>query len=320
MARQDAEELKQAISNAFSLFGIPKLLVADRGRMFEARSFVSWLSEMGCDIHHITPEMHQSNGQVERYVRTLLNMIRIQAESNHDTWSGALWRLQLVLNITKQKTTQTSPLNLLVGIDGATPVIRSLVRDVAADGTRPNREAWREMCRTRANELLRRNRTQQDTYVNQKRHPARVFQVGDFVFVIKYSQSTGKLDPGMRGPYRVQRALPCGRYELKLLGGSYGKSTQAAAEYMVPWRGEWCPEACAAFFDNEEEEDEPTAGPSSASVDLEQTSSSPGMEQASDEDYSEDVAEAASTDDETTSNVTATDLLGSDGIEGLLDY
>ncbi|KAI5630663.1 integrase core domain-containing protein [Phthorimaea operculella] len=236
MARQDAEELKQAISNAFSLFGIPKLLVADRGRMFEARSFVSWLSEMGCDIHHITPEMHQSNGQVERYVRTLLNMIRIQAESNHATWSGALWRLQLVLNITKQKTTQTSPLNLLVGIDGATPVIRSLVRDVAADVTRPNREAWREMCRTRANELLRRNRTQQDTYVNQKRRPARVFQVGDFVFVIKYSQSTRKLDPGIEDHIGCSGRC-CGRYELKLLGGSWEVHASGGRVYGALARG-----------------------------------------------------------------------------------
>lgn len=251
IVRQDAEELKRAASNAISLFGVPKLLVVDRGRMFEARSFVQWISEMGCEMHYITPEMHNSNGQVERYVRTLLNMIRIETNHKSASWSDTLWRLQLVLNTTKQKTTQASPLNLLVGIDGATPVIRSLVRDVAAESTGPDRAAWREICRTRASELLRRNQSRQDSYVNQKRRPPRVFQTGDMVFVIKYSQSTGKLDPGMRGPYRVLKTLPSGRYELKLLSGSYGKTTQAAAEYMVPWRGEWCPDACAAFFECE---------------------------------------------------------------------
>lgn len=56
--------------------------------------------------------------------------------------------------------------------------------------------------------------------------------VGDFVFVNKASQSTGKLDSGMRGPYKVVRALPHHRYELELLAGSYGKKTQAAAEHM----------------------------------------------------------------------------------------
>ncbi|XP_022834550.1 uncharacterized protein LOC111362208 [Spodoptera litura] len=63
------------------------------------------------------------------------------------------------------------------------------------------------------------------------------------------TQATGKLDSGMRGPYRVVKALPHGRYELQLLAGSYGKVTQAAAEFMIPWRGEWTPETCAIFFE-----------------------------------------------------------------------
>lgn len=178
-------------------------------------------------------------------------MIRIETNHKNQSWSDTLWRLQLVLNVTKQKTTQSSPMNLLVGSEGATPVIRNLIRDVAIDDPRSNREAWREMCRVRASELLARNRAQQDTTVNEKRRPARVFQIGDLVFAIKYSQSTGKLDPGMRGPYKVVKTLPSGRYELKLLSGSYGKTTQAAAEYLVLWRGEWCPESCAAFFESE---------------------------------------------------------------------
>ncbi|XP_063369742.1 uncharacterized protein LOC134658073 [Cydia amplana] len=73
------------------------------------------------------------------------------------------------------------------------------------------------------------------------------------VFVIKTSQMTGKLDSGMRGPYRVTRVLPNGRYNLRLIGGSYGKTTQAAAEHMVIWRGEWTPESCGAFFDSDED-------------------------------------------------------------------
>ncbi|XP_052750869.1 uncharacterized protein LOC128200689 [Galleria mellonella] len=66
----------------------------------------------------------------------------------------------------------------------------------------------------------------------------------------------------MRGPYKVTRILPSGRYELKLLSGSYGKTTQAAAEYMVQWHGEWCPETCASFFANNSDDSDPIAGPS----------------------------------------------------------
>lgn len=249
--RQDATELKRVITQAVSLFGVPKLMVTDKGRMFEARDFVSFIEELGCDLHYITPEMHHANGQVERYVRTVLNMLRIETGNRTSTWSDVLWKLQLVLNITKQKTTQASPLNLMIGTEATTPVLRALVRDVAIEESAPNREALREITRSRARRLLEDNQVHQDERVNQKRHPPRKFNVNDLVFVIKSSQSTGKLDAGMRGPYRVTKALLSGRYELRLLSGSYGKTTQAAAQYMVPWRGEWCPETCAALFESE---------------------------------------------------------------------
>lgn len=229
ITRQDVVELKRVVTNAVALFGVPKLLVTDRGRMFESTAFTNWLSDMGCDIHFITPEMHHANGQVERYARTVLNMIRIETNQKKASWSEGLWKLQLVLNITKHKTTQASPMNLLIGTESTTPVIRSLIRDLAVDGSRPNRDAWREICRNRASDLMKKNQHRQDAYVNRNRRPARVFNVDELVFVIKYSQSTGKLDPGMRGPYKVRRVLPGGRYELKLLSGARGKITQAAA-------------------------------------------------------------------------------------------
>lgn len=251
MYRQDANELKRVIMQAVSLFGVPKLMVTDKGRMFESSEFVTWVSSLGCELHFITPEMHHANGQVERYVRTVLNMIRIEANHKKQSWSGTLWKLQLVLNITKQKTTQTSALNLLIGTDATTPVIRALVREVAIEDNSPNREALREISRDRARRLLRDNQEAQDSYANRHRRPPREFDVDDLVFVIKTSQSTGKLDSGMRGPYKVIKKLPSGRYTLKLLAGGYGKTTQAAAQFMVPWKGEWCPETCAALFSGE---------------------------------------------------------------------
>lgn len=249
--KQDANELKHIFESAISLFGCPKLLVADRGRMYESASFVNWVKEMGCDIHFITPEMHRSNGQVERYCRTVMNMIRVESNFRQERWSDILWKLQLTLNMTTQKSTKCSPINLLTGNEGVTPVIRSLVRDVALEATSPNRESLRELARQRASELLDENRTRQDARVNERRKAPRTFNKGDMVFVRKTSQATGKLDSGMRGPYVVTQVLPHGRYELKLIAGSYGKTTQAAAEYITLWRGEWTPEVCIAFFESE---------------------------------------------------------------------
>ncbi|KAL0892840.1 hypothetical protein ABMA27_014528 [Loxostege sticticalis] len=168
--------------------------------MFQSAEFLDWVRDMGCEVHLITPEMHQSNGQVERYCRTVLNMIRIEANHRQQKWPSVIWKIQLVLNITRHRTTQYSALNLLVGIDAATPLIRSLVRD-----------ALREMGRQRASERLRQNQQSQDNYVNQGRKAPRGFELNSLVFVRKQAQSTGKLDSGMRGPYRVMKVLPHGR-------------------------------------------------------------------------------------------------------------
>ncbi|XP_047505190.1 uncharacterized protein LOC125049782 isoform X2 [Pieris napi] len=220
--RQNTDELKRVFSNAVSLFGTPSTIVCDRARMFESATFQNWVSDLGCSVGN-----------------------------KGSQWSDVLWRMQLTLNISKQSTTQTSPLQLLVGIDAVTPVIRSLVRDVALTNSNPNREALLTLRRQRASELLATNQQRQDAYVNEGRRQPLTFAVGDFVFVSKTAQITGKLDSGMRGPYKVIRALPCHRYELELLAGSYGKKTQAAAENMMLWQGEWTPDACSVFFETE---------------------------------------------------------------------
>ncbi|KAL4706642.1 hypothetical protein ACJJTC_005027 [Scirpophaga incertulas] len=184
MFRQESDELKRHVTNFISLFGTPKLIVADRGRMFQSADFLDWINGMGCDTHLITPEMHQSNGQVERYCRTVLNMVRIECNHREQRWPSVLWKLQLVINITKHRTTKCSPLNLLIGIDAATPLIQSLIRDVAIEGSSPNREALREMSRQRVSERLRSNQETQDTYVNQGRKPPRRFELNSLVFAI----------------------------------------------------------------------------------------------------------------------------------------
>lgn len=92
IGRQDAAELKRAIAQAVSLFGVSKLMVSDKGRMFESNKFLSWINELGCELHYITPEMHHAIGQVERYVRTVLNMLRIQVNYKNLAWSNTLWK------------------------------------------------------------------------------------------------------------------------------------------------------------------------------------------------------------------------------------
>lgn len=63
--KQDTDEAIRVTKDAVSLFGVPKLVVVVKGRMFESSRFVDFVRQMGIDLHYIT--MHNANGQVERY-------------------------------------------------------------------------------------------------------------------------------------------------------------------------------------------------------------------------------------------------------------
>ncbi|CAF4946046.1 unnamed protein product [Pieris macdunnoughi] len=54
----------------------------------------------------------------------------------------------------------------------------------------------------------------------------------------------------MRGPYVVLAVLSQYRYELKLVAGFYGKTM------LMPWRGVWTPDVCAAFFESGDDDDD----------------------------------------------------------------
>lgn len=46
--------------------------------------------ELGVHLHLITPEMHHSNGQVVRFCRTLLNMVRLECNHRSNKWSDVI--------------------------------------------------------------------------------------------------------------------------------------------------------------------------------------------------------------------------------------
>lgn len=43
--------------------------------------------------HYTTPDVHRSNGQVKRYMRTIMNLIRVETSIKSD-WSKSIWKIQ----------------------------------------------------------------------------------------------------------------------------------------------------------------------------------------------------------------------------------
>lgn len=110
---QYSYELQKTFINAISLYYTLHLIDADFGCMLESANFVKWGNDLGCSIHYITLEMYHANGQVERCLYSFHNMLRVETYNRKNKWPEELWHLQNVIN---QETTQTSPLNFLIGI------------------------------------------------------------------------------------------------------------------------------------------------------------------------------------------------------------
>jgi hypothetical protein len=101
---------------------------------FHNLSVCKFLGEWNIQYHFIIPDVHRANGQVERYMRTIMNLIRIETEVRKE-WPSALWKFQLVLNTTVQKSIKLTQLQALIGIDATTPLIQAALNDLSHDLT-----------------------------------------------------------------------------------------------------------------------------------------------------------------------------------------
>ena len=72
------------MKSVFARHGIPRILFTDNGPQFTAKSFKNFTVDW--EIQHITssPLYPQSNGQVERTVQTVKNLLKKARDSQED--------------------------------------------------------------------------------------------------------------------------------------------------------------------------------------------------------------------------------------------
>ena len=97
------------VVDMFLLFGCPLKIHTDQGRDFESKLIKELCQLLETDKTHIVPyNRPQSDGQVERFNRTLLAMLSCFVNENEDNWDDILPFVMSAYRATMQESTQCS--------------------------------------------------------------------------------------------------------------------------------------------------------------------------------------------------------------------
>lgn len=227
-----AQELVSIIRENITLFGTPSKVITDRGTNFSSHQLRSLLSSLQVEHHMIATGTPRGNGQVERYVSTVTDMLNTTCNGVSD-WPSELFKVQLSINTTVQKSTGFAPMRLLLGCEGNIPSIQACLNDVHASEPDINLNADRQLAYDRLSSEANKFKNRFDAV---RRNNA-TFEIGNLVYVNQDHRRHNKLSPRFKGPYQIFEILPNDRFNLRGIGSL--RNIIIAKDKLRLWPGEW---------------------------------------------------------------------------------
>ncbi|XP_024195631.1 uncharacterized protein LOC112198745 [Rosa chinensis] len=127
----EAEPLKEAsgttirqfiFRNILCRFGIPEVLVSDRGAAFMGGPVEELVNDFGIQFTHSTPYYAQSNGQAEASNKIIITLLKKMLVENPRQWHDTLHETLWAYRTSKRNPTATTPYALMFGHDAVLPL------------------------------------------------------------------------------------------------------------------------------------------------------------------------------------------------------
>ena len=120
---QEATTVAQKLVNElFCRFSVPEQLHSDWGKQFESKLISTICQLLQVKKSRTTPYHPQPNSLVERFNRTLTNMLASTAKENPFEWESHLRKVCLAYNTSVHATTGHTPFFLMFGRQAQLPV------------------------------------------------------------------------------------------------------------------------------------------------------------------------------------------------------
>ena len=206
---------KALLNQVLSRVGLPLQLLSDQGKEFEAKVFSELCQGLGIDKVRTSGYKPSTNGQIERFHRTLNSMLGKVVEENQRDWDERLPAVMAAYRASVHEATGYTPNFLMFMREHRAPLDVAFGRPEEEEGTSDYHEYVEqqlermrncyELVREHTGQAVRRMKTRYDL----RARPSK-YEVGQWVWVYsprRFLRRSPKWQKMYSGPYLIVRKV-----------------------------------------------------------------------------------------------------------------